>query len=144
MDVRRKLVYRGTHKKLYWVSELSNKRLSSSSRFCSHSLFLCDRFQDAFKEKAGSGINIFRFKERLHQFHGTVLSSPPPPAMFDLSSLQPSIINRTYVQTLCPLLDNFMLGNPVFGALAEVLPRRPLTSQIVVRGFPSVSHRVSL
>jgi hypothetical protein len=28
------------------------------------------RFQDAFKEVAESGINIFRFKERLHQYHG--------------------------------------------------------------------------
>jgi hypothetical protein len=28
------------------------------------------RFQDAFKEVAESGINIFRFKERVHQYHG--------------------------------------------------------------------------
>ncbi|ELR21133.1 domain found in dishevelled, egl10, and pleckstrin domain containing protein [Acanthamoeba castellanii str. Neff] len=29
-----------------------------------------NRFQDAFKEVAESGINIFRFKERVHQYHG--------------------------------------------------------------------------
>jgi hypothetical protein len=43
-----------------------------------------DNFIDAFKEVKKPGINIFRFYERLHQFHGTgiwwsALKQPPDP-----------------------------------------------------------------
>jgi hypothetical protein len=67
-----------------------------------------DNYIDAFKEIKKSGINIFRFYERIHQFHGTGIwwsalkqSPDPKKLVHHLISFQGLINTQEKVANIC-------------------------------------------